>query len=130
VSVKCQKCDKNTEFISQNYFKSTPKYLLAVANRFILEKWVPKKLNAILEIPEKLDLSEFLLKNAKQPAGEQMKEEKKKSYSEDNLAMLEAMGYSRNAGIRALTATKDNAEAAINWIMDNFDQNLDAPIEE
>lgn len=42
--------------------------------------------------------------------------------------MLEAMGYSRNAGIRALTATKDNAEAAINWIMDNFDQNLDAPI--
>lgn len=57
-----------------------------------------------------------------------MKEEKKKSYSEDNLAMLEAMGYSRNAGIRALTATKDNAEAAINWIMDNFDQNLDAPI--
>lgn len=48
VSVKCQKCNKNTEFISHNYFKATPKYLMALANRFILEKWVPKKLNALL----------------------------------------------------------------------------------
>jgi uncharacterized UBP type Zn finger protein len=42
--------------------------------------------------------------------------------------MLEGMGYSRNASIRALTATKDNIEAAINWVMDNFDKNLDAPL--
>jgi uncharacterized UBP type Zn finger protein len=48
VSVKCQKCNKNTEFISHNYFKATPKYLMALANRFVLEKWVPKKLNALL----------------------------------------------------------------------------------
>jgi uncharacterized UBP type Zn finger protein len=81
-------------------------------------------------MPEKLDLSEFLFKNAKPVAGEQMKEEKKKEYSEDNLAMLEGMGYSRNASIRALKATKDNIEAAINWIMDNFDNNIDAPLEE
>ena len=44
--------------------------------------------------------------------------------------MLEGMGYSRNASIRALKATKDNIEAAINWIMDNFDNNIDAPLEE
>jgi len=40
------------------------------------------------------------------------------------------MSYSRNASIRALKATKDNIEAAINWIMDNFDNNIDAPLEE
>lgn len=40
------------------------------------------------------------------------------------------MGYSRNASIRALTATKDNIQDAINWIMDNFDNNIDAPLEE
>lgn len=59
-----------------------------------------------------------------------MKEEKKKEYSEDNLAMLEGMGYSRNASIRALQATKDNIEGAINWIMDNFGNNIDGPLEE
>ena len=80
-------------------------------------------------MPGKLDLSEFLFKNAKPVAGEQIKEEKKKEYSEDNLAMLEGMGYSRNASIRALKATKDNIEAAINWIMDNFDNNIDAQLE-
>lgn len=69
VSVKCSKCDKNTEFISHNYFKSTPKYLIAVANRFVLENWVPKKLNALIEIPEQLNLSNFLLRNAPQVQG-------------------------------------------------------------
>jgi uncharacterized UBP type Zn finger protein len=44
--------------------------------------------------------------------------------------MLQGMGYSKNASIRALKATKDNIEAAINWIMDNFDNNIDAPLEE
>ena len=44
--------------------------------------------------------------------------------------MLEGMGYPRNASVRALTATKDNIEAAINWIMDNFDKNIDAPLSE
>ena len=43
--------------------------------------------------------------------------------------MLQSMGYSRNACIRALIATKDNAEAACNWIFENMDKNLDAPLE-
>jgi uncharacterized UBP type Zn finger protein len=81
-------------------------------------------------MPEKLDLSEFLFRNAKPVQGQEIKEEKKKEYSEDNLAMLQGMGYSKNASIRALKATKDNIEAAINWIMDNFDNNIDAPLEE
>lgn len=41
------------------------------------------------------------------------------------------MGYTRNAAIRALTAQKDNAEAAIMWIMENMDNpSLNDPIEE
>jgi uncharacterized UBP type Zn finger protein len=38
------------------------------------------------------------------------------------------MGYSKNASVRALIATNDNVEGAINWIMDNFDKNIDAPL--
>lgn len=63
--------------------------------------------------------------------GEELKEDKKikQEYSEDNLAMLEGMGYSRNAGVRALTNTKDNIEAALNWLMDNMDNdNINAPL--
>jgi hypothetical protein len=37
---------------------------LAVPNRFIVEKWVPKKLNALIEVPQHFDISEFLINNA------------------------------------------------------------------
>lgn len=48
VLTNCLKCNANKEFICHNYFKTTPKYLIALANRFVVEKWVPKKLNAVL----------------------------------------------------------------------------------
>ena len=40
-----------------------------------------KKLNALISMPEELNLGEFLLKNVKQE-GELFKEEKKKKYDE------------------------------------------------
>lgn len=39
-------------------------------------------------------------------------------------------GNERNAAIRALIANNDNVEAAMNWIFDNQDQDLSAPIKE
>ena len=42
--------------------------------------------------------------------------------------MLECMGYNKNASIRALIACKNDIEGAINWIMDNMDKNIEAPI--
>lgn len=50
VSVNCPKCKSEQIFLSRHYFKTTPKYLLAVPNRFVLEKWVPKKLNALIGV--------------------------------------------------------------------------------
>lgn len=40
------------------------------------------------------------------------------------------MGNHRNASIRALIATNDNLENACNWIFENYDKDLTAPIEE
>ena len=51
IEVKCPKCKINTEFISHNLIKKTPKYLLMVPNRFYLENWVPKKKNALINMP-------------------------------------------------------------------------------
>lgn len=38
---------------------------MLVPNRFLLENWVPKKKNALINMPEELNISEFLFKNAK-----------------------------------------------------------------
>lgn len=41
------------------------------------------------------------------------------------------MGFSENAAKRALIETKDNLEAATNWIMENMDNYaINDPIEE
>jgi len=50
---------------------STPKYLLAIPNRFIVEKWVPKKLNALIEVEESFNIENFLIHNAP-PAGKML----------------------------------------------------------
>ena len=66
VSLNCPECKSEQVFTSKNYFKTTPRYLLSVANRFILDNWVPKKLNPIIQIDEKLNVEEFLLENSKE----------------------------------------------------------------
>ena len=64
VSVNCPKCKSEKIFLSRNFFRTTPKYLIAVPNRFVLDNWVPKKLNALLDVKQELSLDEFLLHNA------------------------------------------------------------------
>lgn len=66
VQTHCPKCQKLTVFRSLFLFASSPQYLLAVSNRFVLEKWVPKKLNALIKIGEKLDISPFLAETNKE----------------------------------------------------------------
>lgn len=92
--------------------------MLAVSNRFVLEKWVPKKLNALIKINEKLDLTEFLAGNCKE-GGELLQEggqAEKPEFSEANVAALVDMGFSRSAAIRALSMNQDNVEVACGWI--------------
>ena len=130
VSVQCPKCKKECVFMSHNYFQTTPRYLLAVPNRFVVEKWVPKKLNALINVPQDFDVSDFLLSNAP-PAGEKLAEEAKKKYSDDFVMMLTGMGFSDNAAKRALIEKKDDVEAASNWLMENIDNPaINLPLEE
>ena len=85
VSVNCPKCKGQTIFSSRNYFKTTPKYLLAVPNRFVLQNWVPKKLNALLDVKQELDIQDFLIHNA-EPVGEKLDiSEAATKYSESNV---------------------------------------------
>ena len=120
--VNCPKCKDQKVFLSRHYFKTTPKYLLAVPNRFILEKWVPKKLNALIQIHEHLNISDFLIHGAA-PVGGKLEggSASAPKWSQDNVDMLMAMGFSANAAKRGLIKYNDNLEAASNWIMENMD---------
>ena len=55
--VMCSNCNQNTEFISRTYFKTTPKYLMMIPNRFYIDGLMQKKLNAMIAMPEHLKLS-------------------------------------------------------------------------
>lgn len=124
----CPRCGKS-EFLSHRFFKSTPKYLLLVPNRFVIKNFMERKLNAIIAMPEHLNIGSFLLKNS--PAsGDLLQEEKKKKYDEASLATLMDMGQDRNASIRALIENNGNVEAALNWIFENTDKDLSAPLPE
>ena len=130
VSVNCPRCNSEKIFMSRNYFKTTPKYLLAVPNRFVLDNWVPKKLNALIDVQEELDISDFLLKNAPKVGDKLEVIENKVQYSEANVNELINMGFSENAAKRALIKNKDNLEGATNWIMENMgNDSINAPIE-
>jgi ubiquitin carboxyl-terminal hydrolase 5/13 len=71
VVANCEKCKAEKVFHSKHYFKTAPKYLLAIPNRFVVEKWVPKKLNALIDVPTNFNISDFLIHNAS-PAGEKL----------------------------------------------------------
>ena len=57
MDLDCPNCGKNKEFVKLEYLKSTPKYLLVAMNRFVVVNWVPKKLNAMIDVPSQVDLS-------------------------------------------------------------------------
>jgi ubiquitin carboxyl-terminal hydrolase 5/13 len=131
VVVSCPKCKDQKVFLSRHYFQTTPKYLLAVPNRFILEKWVPKKLNALIQIHEHLNIADFLIQTAA-PVGEKLEGAPLPAkWSQENVEMLVGMGFTANAAKRGLIKYSDNLEAASNWIMENIDNyEINKPLEE
>lgn len=66
VEANCPKCKKLSMFRSLNLFKTTPKYLIAVANRFVMDNWSAKKLNAIIKMGDSLNIQQFIAENNKE----------------------------------------------------------------
>lgn len=44
----CAVCQKNSDFTENKRFKTFPKYLMVVLQRFVLDQWVPRKLEVSL----------------------------------------------------------------------------------
>ena len=114
------------------YFRTTklrtfPEYLMVHIKKFTLgDDWVPKKLNANLQVPDIINLS-YLRGYGLQPGEEQLPAPSSASskfvieFSKSSLNELMEMGFSLDACKRALYSTSNSGvEAATNWIMEHM----------
>jgi len=66
--LRCSVCGKNTSWVQSKRFKTFPKYLVVVLQRFVLHNWVPKKLDVNLTLNTEAMLSlEAMKGNGLQP---------------------------------------------------------------
>ncbi|KRX02624.1 UBA-like protein [Pseudocohnilembus persalinus] len=129
VEVNCPVCKKNTMFTSQTYCKTLPDYLIVPVQRFVLENWQPKKLNALIKMPDQYDFSKFVLQKFDDEILLPKNEQQGPQIDENALAMLMEMGMGKNRSIRALMENQNNPELAMNWLFTKMDDpSLDDPI--
>ncbi|KAL4447002.1 hypothetical protein ABPG74_014974 [Tetrahymena malaccensis] len=139
VELNCSKCGVKSNFTSNHYLKTLPKYLVLPTNRLHLENWVPKKLNAIIQMPSEynlkdlvfkgLDGDEFLLENQE---GNNNNQDQQNQPQVDEIALLQLleMGFGENRAKRALIKYQNNSEMATNYLFENTeDASLDLPLE-
>ncbi|ORZ30846.1 hypothetical protein BCR44DRAFT_1393110 [Catenaria anguillulae PL171] len=124
VEFDCPRCAKRVQGIKTTGFKTFPKYLAIVSQRFTYDNWVPKKSNVhvawphVAESHAPQDLSflhvsvgpnDHVLQDA--PAAPQP--------DSPELEQLLSFGLPRGKARRALRLNGNNLEAALNWAMDN-----------
>lgn len=113
--------------------KHFPKYLIVQTENFVLNGWVPMKLQCSVEID---DYSNFSLEGLKLPALEGGMEiieddgdEDEIQVDEGGLAQLMSMGFGINRCKRALIECGNNVENAVNYMFSTMDDpSLDEPI--
>ena len=120
--------------------RTFPPFLMVCLQRYYVdENWVPKKLEAEVDVPETLDL-EWLRAKGPQPdeqllpedAGERGDTAAAAAVRPDPqiVAQLVAMGFSENGCKRAAVATRNaSAEASMEWVFAHMeDPDFNAPL--
>eukprot|EP00960_Hanusia_phi_P028597 747500-Hanusia_phi.AAC.1 len=122
--------------VKSTRIKRFPKYLCVHMRRYVLgEDWRPKKLDAMITLPETLDL-ESLRSQEHQPGEELLPESASGSASagpvpdEAIVRQLVDMGFGENGCKRAALATNNaSAEAAMEWVLQHMgDPDFNEPI--
>jgi ubiquitin carboxyl-terminal hydrolase 5/13 len=128
-----------TTAIKTTKLATFPEYLAVQVRRFILDGWVPKKLDVFIENPQEIDIS-FLRGEGKQPNEVELPDDESGQGSskpqividESIVSALADMGIPLNRARRAAWKTNNNnVDAAINWVFEHGeDTDIDDPIEE
>ncbi len=142
---------RRTTASKRTRFASFPPYLMLALKRYYVgEGWVPMKLDALVDMPERLDLNH--LRGAGQQPGEQLQPDSGQQQPPASaataapppqaavvpdsslVAQLVSMGFGENGCRRAAVATGNSGvEAAMEWVLGHmedadFDQPLPEPV--
>lgn len=129
---RCAQCSSRQKAVKQTRFLTYPDTLVVHMRRFVLDGWVPEKLDCDIIVNSEIELenlramgkqpNETLLPQDAAPAGPQP--------NEAIVSQLEGMGFSRNASSRAALAVNNSSvEAASEWIFSHMDDaDLNDPI--
>ncbi|KAF5187537.1 Ubiquitin carboxyl-terminal hydrolase [Thalictrum thalictroides] len=119
---------------------SFPDYLVLHMRKFVMEGWVPKKLDVYIDVPDVIDIS-HMRSNGLQAGEELLPEEVagvhkvelgKPSPSEDIVSQLAAMGFSYlHCQKAAINTANAGVEEAMTWLLSHMeDPDINDPIEQ
>ncbi|KAJ4406173.1 ubiquitin C-terminal hydrolase Ubp14 [Neurospora sp. IMI 360204] len=138
VELTCAGCGSKDGFTKRQGFKTFPDVLVVNARKMAVVNWVPVKIDVpVIVDDEPFDLDEYLSKG-QQPDEEALPEDESAKSSAptfvpnaEALAMLEAMGFPRVRGEKALHATgNSDANAAMEWLFGHMDDpDIDVPLD-
>ncbi|EAA30801.1 hypothetical protein GE21DRAFT_10646 [Neurospora crassa] len=138
VELTCAGCGSKDGFTKRQAFKTFPDVLVVNARKMAVVNWVPVKIDVpVIVDDEPLNLDEYLSKG-QQPDEEALPEDESAKSSApafvpnaEALAMLEAMGFPRVRGEKALHATgNSDANAAMEWLFAHMDDpDIDVPLD-
>ncbi|PIA38480.1 hypothetical protein AQUCO_02800292v1 [Aquilegia coerulea] len=117
---------------------SFPDYLVLHMRKFIMEGWVPKKLDVYIDVPDVIDIS-HMRSNGLQAGEELLPEEAgvrnvepgKPSPNEDIVSQLAAMGFNYlHCQKAAINTANAGVEEAMTWLLSHMeDPDINDPIE-
>ncbi|KAL9651603.1 hypothetical protein ABK040_001548 [Willaertia magna] len=126
---------RKTLGLKRTRFSTFPDYLVVQVRRFILDGWVPKKLDVFITDPEEIDISSLrgtgLLSGEENLPEESGESQTPKIYiNEEMVQQLMDMGIPENRAKRGVMNTNNSGvEAALSWVFEHAeDADIDNPI--
>ena len=133
VEFNCPSCKTTTPASKSYHFKTFPKVLILLVNRFVCPDWVPKKLECSVEIPiSEISLINFYYNELNEELLPEENEATEPEINQAYLAQLIDMGMTEIQSKNALIKTNNaSAEIAASWIFENFDNpELNQPLKQ
>lgn len=115
---------------------SFPDYLVLHMRKFVLEGWVPKKLDVYIDVPDIIDISHLRSKGLQEgeellpESGGSLTEEPGKLYNEEIVSQLAAMGFNYlHCQKAAMNTSNAGVEEAMTWLLSHMeDPDINDPI--
>jgi len=127
IDIKCSECQA-ASMSKELYMTKLPRVLALPLSRYVVENWVPKKLDLPIAVPPTIDLSPYV-----RPARPDTKSTPTEESSvipadvdEMVLQQLMSMGFAQPKCVKALQATGNaGPEMAMNWLFEHMDDPVD-----